>query len=105
MSKIKNWAWDCATNFLDKIENDVKSQKITKSEALEKIKNSDEMLSLEGINNSEDAEIWVDSIHVNNTLLEAGETAIYMDLNDGPPVEEVIDNMKETNLNLWGENE
>ena len=69
------------------------------------MQNSNEMLSLEGINSKSDAEEWLDSIHINNTLLETGETAIYMDLNDGPPVEDVIDNMKETNLNLWGENE
>jgi len=37
--------------------------------------------------------------------LKKTDPAIYMDLNDGPPVEDVIDNMKETNLNLWGENE
>ena len=70
MSKIKNWAWDCATNFLDEIESNVKSQKITKSEALEKMKNADVMLSLEGIHCESDAETWLDSIHINNNLLE-----------------------------------
>jgi hypothetical protein len=70
MSKIKNWAWDCATNFLDKIENDVISQKITKDEALTKMQNADVMLSLEGIHCEADAETWLDSIHVNNNLLE-----------------------------------
>ena len=105
MGKVKNMAWDSASKFLSKIEDDVISQKITKDEALQKMHNTNEMLSLEGINNIQDAEEWLDSIHINNTLLETGETAIYMDLNDGPPVEDVIDNMKETNLNLWGENE
>ena len=70
MSKIKNWAWDCATNFLDEIESNVKSQKITKSEALTKMKNTDVMLSLEGIHCEADAEEWLDSIHINNNLLE-----------------------------------
>ena len=105
MGKVKNMAWDSASKFLSKIEDDVISQKITKDEALTKMQNSNEMLSLEGINSKSDAEEWLDSIHINNTLLETGEPAIYMDLNDGPPVEDVIDNMKETNLNLWGENE
>ena len=70
MSKVKNWAWDCATKFLDEIENDVISQKITKSSALEKMKNADVMLSLEGIHCEADAETWLDSIHINNNLLE-----------------------------------
>ena len=46
------------------------SQKITKSEALTKMQNSNEMLSLEGINSKSDAEEWLDSIHINNTLVE-----------------------------------
>ncbi len=70
MSKIKNWAWDSASNFLSQIEDDVTSQKITKEEALTKMQNSNEMLSLEGINSKSDAEEWLDSIHINNTLVE-----------------------------------
>ena len=68
--KIKNWAWDSATNFLSQIEDDLISLKITKSEALTKMQNSNEMLSLEGINSKSDAEEWLDSIHINNTLVE-----------------------------------
>ena len=70
MSKIKNWAWDSASNFLSQIEDDVTSQKITKDEALTKMQNSNEMLSLEGINSKSDAEEWLGSIHINNTLVE-----------------------------------
>ena len=68
--KVKNWAWDSATKFLSQIENDLISLKITRSEALTKMQNSDEMLSLEGINNSIDAEEWVDNIHFQYNLVE-----------------------------------
>ena len=68
--KVKNWAWDSATKFLSQIEDDLISLKITKSDALTKMQNSNEMLSLEGINSKSDAEEWLDSIHINNTLVE-----------------------------------
>ena len=70
MGKVKNWAWDSATKFLSQIEDDLISLKITKSDALTKMQNSNEMLSLEGINSKSDAEEWLDSIHINNTLVE-----------------------------------
>ena len=68
--KVKNWAWDSATKFLSQIEDDLISLKITKSDALTKMQDSNEMLSLEGINSKSDAEEWLDSIHINNTLVE-----------------------------------
>ena len=97
--KVKNWAWDSATKFLSQIEDDLTSLKITKSDALTKMQNSNEMLSLEGINSKSDAEEWLDSIHINNTLTETPRIA--------NSVEDVIDNMKETKLEnlLLGENE
>ena len=99
MGKVKNMAWDSASNFLSQIENDLISKKITKSEALAKMQNSNEALYLEGINNSIAAEEWLDSIHINNTLVETPRIA--------NSVEDVIDNMKETKLEnlLWGNNE
>ena len=39
MGKVKNMAWDSASKFLSKIEDDVISQKITKDEALEALSN------------------------------------------------------------------
>ena len=98
MGKVKNMAWDSASKFLSQIENDLISKKITKSEALAKMQNSNEALYLEGINNSIAAEEWVDSIHINNTLVETPRIA--------NSVEDVIDNMKETKLEnlLWGDN-
>ena len=98
MGKVKNWAWDSASKFLSQIEDDLISKKITKSEALAKMQNSNEALYLEGINNSIDAEEWLDSIHINNTLVETPRIT--------NSVEVVIDNMKETKLEnlLWGDN-
>ena len=68
--KVKNWAWDSATKFLSQIEDDLISLKITKSEALTKMQDSNEMLSLEGINSKSDAEEWVDNIHFQYNLME-----------------------------------
>ena len=68
--KVKNWAWDSASKFLSQIEDDVISQKITKDEASIKMQNSNEMLSLEGINSKSDAEEWVDNIHFQYNLVE-----------------------------------
>ena len=71
MGKVKNMAWDSASKFLSQIENDLISLKITKSDALTKMQNSNEMLSLEGINSKSDAEEWLDDIHKTHNLLEA----------------------------------
>ena len=70
MGKVKNMAWDSATKFLSQIEDDLISLKITKSEALTKMQDSNEMLSLEGINSKSDAEEWVDYIHFQYNLME-----------------------------------
>ena len=68
--KVKNWAWDGATKFLSQIESNLISLKITKDEALTKMQNSNEMLSLEGINSKSDAEEWIDNIHFQYNLIE-----------------------------------
>ena len=70
MGKVKNWAWDSAIKFLSQIEDDLISLKITKSDALTKMQDSNEMLSLEGINSKSDAEEWVDNIHFQYNLVE-----------------------------------
>ena len=70
MGQVKNMAWDSASKFLSQIEDDLISLKITKSEALTKMQNSNEMLSLEGINSRFDAEEWVDNIHFQYNLVE-----------------------------------
>ena len=68
--KVKNWAWDSASKFLSQIENDLISLKITKSDALTKMQDSNEMLSLEGITSKSDAEEWIDNIHFQYNLVE-----------------------------------
>ena len=62
MGKVKQWAWDSASKFLENIQLDIEKGILTKSEALAKMQNSDEALYLEGINNADDAEEFVDSI-------------------------------------------
>ena len=62
MGKVKQWASDSASNFLSQIEKDLISKTITKGEALSKMSKSNEALYLEGINNVDDAEEWVDSV-------------------------------------------
>ena len=70
MGQVKNMAWDSASKFLENIQTDIEQGILNKSEALAKMQNSNEALYLEGINNSIAAEEWVDSIHINNTLVE-----------------------------------
>ena len=60
MSKTKNYYWDQATKFLETIQTDIEQGILTKSEAVAKMQNSDEALYLEGINNSIDADEFVD---------------------------------------------
>ena len=68
--KVKNWTWDSAIKFLSQIEDDLISLKITKSDALTKMQDSNEMLSLEGITSKSDAEEWIDNIHFQYNLME-----------------------------------
>ena len=62
MSKTKQWAWDNATKFLETIQTDIEQGILTNDQALVKMQNTDEMLSLEGINSKQDAEEFIDSI-------------------------------------------
>ena len=71
MGQVKNMAWDSASKFLENIQTDIEQGILNKSEALAKMQNSNEMLSLEGINSKSDAEEWLDNIHKTHNLLEA----------------------------------
>mgnify|MGYP006119740183 CR=1 FL=1 len=62
MSKTKNYYWDQATKFLETIQTDIEQGILTNDQALLKMQNTDEMLSLEGINSKQDAEEFIDSI-------------------------------------------
>ena len=62
MSKTKNWAWDQATNFLENIQTDIEKGILSNKQALEKMMTTNVMLSLEGIENKQDAEEFINSI-------------------------------------------
>ena len=62
MGKVKNMAWDQATDFLDKVEDDLKAGTINKLDAVTKMKNFDGNLALEGIDDEYAAEEWVDQV-------------------------------------------
>ena len=62
MSKTKNYYWDQATKFLENIQFDIEQGILTNDQALLIMQNTDEMLSLEGINSKQDAEEFVYSI-------------------------------------------
>ena len=62
MGKVKNMAWDQATDFLNKVEDDLKSGTINKLDAVNKMKNFDGNLALEGIDDEYAAEDWVDMV-------------------------------------------
>ena len=62
MSKTKNYYWDQATKFLENIQFDIEQGILTNDQALLIMQNTDEMLSLEGINSTQDAEEFIDSI-------------------------------------------
>ena len=52
MSKVKQWAWDCAEKEVDNIINELKNNSITKEAAKAKIMNVDNvnMLGIEEYN-------------------------------------------------------
>jgi len=62
MSKTKNYYWDQATKFLETIQTDIEQGILTNEKALEKMMTTNVMLSLEGIENKQDAEEFIDSI-------------------------------------------
>ena len=44
MGKVKNWAWDSATKFLETIQTDIEQGILTNDQALLKMQNTDEMM-------------------------------------------------------------
>ena len=60
MSKVKNMAWDQASEFLGKIESKLLEGEMTKEVALKKLNETNYNIALEGITNSDDAEEWID---------------------------------------------
>ena len=62
MGKVKNMAWDQATDFLGEVESKLLEGEMTKETALTKLKNFDGNLALEGIDDDFAAEEWVDMV-------------------------------------------
>ena len=62
MGAVKNMAWDQATEFLTKVEDDLTNGKITKEKDLAKLTKTNYNIALEGITNSDDAEEWIDIV-------------------------------------------
>ena len=62
MGKVKNMAWDQATDFLSEVESKLLDGEMTKETALTKLKNFDGNLALEGIDDEYAAEDWVDMV-------------------------------------------
>ena len=60
MGKVKNMAWDQASEFLGKIESKLLEGEMTKEVALKKLTTTNYNIALEGITNSDEAEEWID---------------------------------------------
>ncbi|MBR18607.1 MAG: hypothetical protein CMA64_00420 [Euryarchaeota archaeon] len=67
MSKVKNWLWDKAEDKLDSIINRVKTNQITKSQAVKEISDADEAWELIGFDTVEDVIDFVDEVEVQVT--------------------------------------
>ena len=62
MGKVKNMAWDQATDFLGEVESKLLEGEMTKENALTKLKNFDGNLALEGIDDEYAMDDWVDMV-------------------------------------------
>ena len=62
MSKVKQLAWDQATEFLSKIESKLLEGEMTKDVALKKLTETNYNIAMEGIDSSDDAEEWIDLV-------------------------------------------
>ena len=60
MGKVKNMAWDQASEFLSKIESNLLEGEMTKEVALKKLTETNYNIALEGITSSDEAEEWID---------------------------------------------
>jgi len=62
MGKVKNMAWDQATEFLSKVESKLLEGEMTKEVALKKLNETNYNIAMEGIDSSDDAEEWIDLV-------------------------------------------
>ena len=64
MSKVKNWLWDKAEEKLANVIDRVKTNQITKSQAIKEIQDADEAWELIGFDTIEDVIDFVDEVEV-----------------------------------------
>ncbi len=60
MGKVKNMAWDQASEFLGKIESKLLEGEMTKEVALQKLKTTNYNIALEGLDSDDNIEEWID---------------------------------------------
>tara|TARA_Y100001949_G_scaffold121356_1_gene103231 strand:- start:1345 stop:1557 length:213 start_codon:yes stop_codon:yes gene_type:complete len=68
MSKVKNWAWDCAENKLDEVVEKVKNGTFTQSQAVKEIKNANENWGLIGFDTVEDVIEFICEVKFHNPV-------------------------------------
>jgi len=64
MSKVKNWAWDCAEKKLDEVVEKVENGLLTQSQAVKEIKDSNENWGLLGFDSVDDIIDYISEIKV-----------------------------------------
>jgi hypothetical protein len=60
MGKVKNMAWDQATEFLGEIESKLLEGEMTKEVALQKLKTTNYNIALGGLDSDDNIEEWID---------------------------------------------
>ena len=67
MSKVKNWLWDKAEEKLDNVIDRVKTNQITKSQAVKEVQDADEAWEVIGFDTVEDVIDFIDEVEVQVT--------------------------------------
>jgi hypothetical protein len=64
MGKVKNMAWDQATEFLSKVESKLLEGEMTKEVALKKLNETNYNIAMEGLDSPDNIEEWIDLVIV-----------------------------------------
>jgi hypothetical protein len=64
MGKVKNIAWDQATEFLSKVESKLLEGEMTKEVALKKLNETNYNIAMEGLDSPDNIEEWIDLVIV-----------------------------------------
>ena len=60
MGKVKNMAWDQASEFLGEIESKLLEGEMTKEVALKKLTTTNYNIAMEGLDSADNIEEWID---------------------------------------------